>query len=216
MTAFLVQYGYGFLALVVLLESTGLPLPGESLVVAAGMLSGDGTLNIWLVLAAAFLGSVAGDNLGYLVGRRYGRRMVVKWGSKVGLGPEKLAIVEARFRTYGLAIVLVARFVIILRQLNGFVAGMMHMPWPRFLAYNCISAALWSAAYGLGAFLFGKALSHFLEEQSTLAIVGVALGICLVGSVGTYKVLFARDKAPAQADGDAPTCERPAREDAAR
>ena len=68
MTEFLAQYGYGFIALVVCLESTGLPLPGESLVVAAGMLASHGQMNIWLVLASAFLGSILGDNLGYWVG----------------------------------------------------------------------------------------------------------------------------------------------------
>ena len=196
MTEFLAQYGYGFIALVVCLESTGLPLPGESLVVAAGMLASNGQMNIWLVLASAFLGSILGDNLGYWVGRRYGRPAVIKWGHKVHFGEDKLEMVEERFRSYGFVIVLVARFVFILRQLNGFVAGMMHMPWPRFVLYNAISAALWSAAYGVTAYFFGKALEHFLHEQSTLAIVLVACSICAIGMFGTYKWLFRKDDKP--------------------
>ena len=105
-------------------------------------------------------------------------------------------MVEERFRSYGFVIVLVARFVFILRQLNGFVAGMMHMPWPRFVLYNAISAALWSAAYGVTAYFFGKALEHFLHEQSTLAIVLVAGSICAIGMFGTYKWLFRKDDKP--------------------
>ena len=69
MTGYLTQYGYAFLFVVVLFESTGIPLPGESILVASGMLAGEGSLNIWAVLFAAFAGSIVGDNLGYLVGR---------------------------------------------------------------------------------------------------------------------------------------------------
>ncbi|MDY8108557.1 DedA family protein [Fulvimarina sp. 2208YS6-2-32] len=190
MIGFLTQYGYGFILLVVLLESVALPVPGESLVIAAGMLASRGDLDIVLVLGAAFVGSILGDNIGYAVGRRYGRRAIVRWGGKVGFGQDKLKLVETKFRSYGFVIVLIARFVFILRQLNGFVAGMMRMPWPQFLLYNSISAALWTAAYGLTAFYFGKALELFLEEQSTWLILLISGSVCAIGMFGTYKVLF--------------------------
>ncbi|MER0236825.1 DedA family protein [Fulvimarina sp. MAC8] len=190
MTDFLTQYGYGFIVVVVLLESVAMPLPGESLVVAAGMLASSGKMNIFLVLGASFLGSILGDNIGYFVGRRYGRAAIVKWGDRVGFDEDKLTMVEEKFQSYGFVIVLIARFVFILRQLNGFVAGMMHMRWLQFLLYNSISAALWTAAYGLTAYYFGKALTHFLEEQSTWAIIAISGLICAIGMFGTYKVLF--------------------------
>lgn len=195
MTDFLTEYGYGFIVVVVLLESVALPLPGESLVVAAGMLASSGKMNILLVLGASFLGSVLGDNVGYFVGRRYGRAAIVKWGDKFGFDEDKLRMVEEKFRSYGFIIVLIARFVFILRQLNGFVAGMMHMRWPQFLLYNSISAAAWTAVYGLTAYYFGKALTHFLEEQSTWAIIAISGSICAIGMFGTYKVLFDAKKA---------------------
>ncbi|MEF2552422.1 DedA family protein [Aurantimonas sp. A2-1-M11] len=206
MNGYLSQYGYGFLFVVVLFESTGIPLPGESILVASGMLAGEGTLNIWLVLLAAFSGSIVGDNLGYLVGRRYGRKIVVRWGSHFGLGEKRFAMVEDRFKNYGFAVVLVARFVIILRQLNGFVAGTMRMSWPIFLFYNVISAALWTAAYGAGAYLFGSAFRHVFEGYSTWPLYVVAGLICLVGVIGTYKFLFAEDSEPDADDaaGDPP------------
>ncbi|RFC64332.1 DedA family protein [Fulvimarina endophytica] len=200
MTEFIEQYGYGFILIVVLLESLALPLPGESLLVAAGMLSSNGELNLLLVLGAAFFGSIIGDNIGYLIGRRYGRAVVVRWGGKVGFGEDKLAMVEDRFQHYGFMIVLVARFVFILRQLNGFVAGMMRMNWLQFLLYNSISAALWTGAYGISAYYFGEALKHFLDEQSTIAILAISGTICAIGMFGTYRVLFSGG--PASKDGE--------------
>ena len=201
MTEYLAQYGCGLLFVVVLLESTGLPLPGESLVVAGGLLAGDGSLHILLVLGAAFFGSIIGDNIGYLVGRRYGRAIVVRWGERFGLGEKRFKMVEERFEDYGFVIVLVARFIIILRQLNGFVAGTMHMNWPVFFLYNSISAAAWSLAYGGLAFLFGTAFQTYFAGHSTWPLYLVAVAICLVGCVGTYKFLFKVDAEPDPEDG---------------
>ncbi|EAU40883.1 hypothetical protein FP2506_18384 [Fulvimarina pelagi HTCC2506] len=202
MTDFLTQYGYSLIVVVVLLESVAMPLPGESLVVAAGMLASSGKMNILLVLGASFLGSILGDNIGYFVGRRYGRAAIVRWGDRVGFDEDKLTMVEEKFNSYGFVIVLIARFIFILRQLNGFVAGMMRMRWPQFLLYNAISAALWTAVYGLTAYYFGKALTHFLEEQSTWAILAISGTICAIGMFGTYKVLFdAKKEKKAKADG---------------
>lgn len=200
MTEYLVQYGCGLLFIVVLLESTGLPLPGESLVVAGGLLAGEGSLHILLVLGAAFFGSIIGDNIGYLVGRRHGRAMVVRWGERFGLGEKRFKMVEERFQNYGIAVVLVARFIIILRQLNGFVAGTMHMNWPVFLLYNSISAAAWSLAYGGLAYLFGTAFQTYFSGHSTWPLYLAAIAICLVGCVGTYKFLFSRDEAAPHAE----------------
>ena len=190
MTEYLAQYGCGLLFLVVILESTGIPLPGESLVVAGGLLAGEGSLNILVVLGAAFFGSIIGDNIGYAVGRRYGRKMVVRWGERFGLGEKRFKMVEERFQNYGIAVVLIARFVIILRQLNGFVAGTMRMNWPVFLFYNSLSAAAWSLAYGGLAYLFGTAFQTYFSSHSTWPLYLVAVAICLIGCVGTYKFLF--------------------------
>ena len=200
MTEYLVQYGCGLLFVVVLLESTGLPLPGESLVVAGGLLAGEGSLHILLVLGAAFFGSIIGDNIGYLVGRRYGRAMVVRWGERFGLGEKRFKMVEERFQNYGIAVVLVARFIIILRQLNGFVAGTMKMNWPVFFLYNSLSAALWSFAYGGLAYLFGTAFQKFFAGHSTWPLYLIAVAICLLGCWGTYRFLFRVDEGKARAD----------------
>ncbi|MEX6508279.1 DedA family protein [Jiella sp. M17.18] len=207
MTEYLSQYGYAFLFVVVLFESTGLPLPGESLIVAAGLLSGQGDLNILLVIAVAWAASIVGDNTGYLVGRRFGRKIVVRWGEHFGLGEKRFAMVEERFQNYGFVVVLIARFVIILRQLNGFVAGTMHMNWAVFFLYNAISAALWAGAYAGGAYLFGAAFKHFFKGYPTWPLYVAAGIICAIGIFGTYKFLFRKD------DDDEPEAgPKPARE----
>nr|WP_255617817.1 DedA family protein [Aurantimonas sp. VKM B-3413] len=182
--------------IVVLFESTGLPLPGESLVAAAGLLAYDDNFNIFAVLFVAWAASIIGDNTGYFIGRRYGRRIVVKWGEHFGLGEKRFAMVEERFQNYGFVVVLIARFVIILRQLNGFVAGTMHMNWPVFFLYNAISAALWAGAYGGGAYLFGTAFQHVFKGYPTWPLYVAAAIICLIGCIGTYKFLFAKSDDP--------------------
>ena len=87
-----------------------------------------------------------GDNIGYAVGRFGGRRLIVRYGARIGLTESRLAMVEAFFQRHGGEVVLVARFFAVLRQLNRIVAGSVGMGWWRFLAYNAVGAALWVCA----------------------------------------------------------------------
>ncbi|MCQ8780705.1 DedA family protein [Mangrovibrevibacter kandeliae] len=198
---YLEHYGYSVLFGIVFLESTGIPLPGESLVIASGILAGQGTLGIGWVLFFAWLGSTLGDNLGYFVGHRYGRKLVVRYGAKVGLTEERFELVEERYRRSGPALVLIARFILILRQLNGFVAGTMRMHWIRFGLYNAIGAALWVGGYALGAYLFGQALQSFFERDITWILMLGALALALTGCIGTFRYLFAAERKREPADG---------------
>lgn len=162
MSGFLEGFGhflehYGALALFVTttLEALGAPLPGESAVIAASAAAAAGKLSIVHVVLAAFLGSVLGDNIGYLIGRDLGRPVILRYGSKVGVTEATLSRAEGIMRRRGPLIVVIARFVVLLRQLNGLVAGTTGMPWPRFLAANLLGAALWvgvwvTLAYKLG------------------------------------------------------------------
>ncbi len=160
---FLQTYGYVAVFVCIFLESTGLPFPGESIIIAAGIMAGHGELNIWGVVFAAWIGGTMGDNLGYYIGHRFGRRVVTRFGPRFGITAAKFAVVEQRFRTVGPPIVLVARFILILRQLAGIMSGTLRFPWWRFLFYNAAGAALWSAAYGFGAFLLGDRIDHYLH-----------------------------------------------------
>ena len=88
------------------------------------------------------------------IGRLGGRPILIRFGSHVGLTPERLAKFEAQFRRYGALVVVVARFVVVLRQVNGLIAGSLAMPWPRFVAANAVGALLWSAVWTLGPYFF--------------------------------------------------------------
>jgi membrane protein DedA with SNARE-associated domain len=148
---------YGALALfaIVYLESLGAPLPGESALVAAAALAVRGDLSVVHVLLAAFSGAVLGDSTGYLIGRVGGRPLLMRFGPRVGLTPERYARFSKLMRRRGAWVVMTARFVVVLRQLNGLLAGAMMMPWPVFAAANAAGAALWTGAWVLGVYVFG-------------------------------------------------------------
>ena len=149
---------YGALALfaIVYLESLGAPLPGESALVAAAALAARGDLSVAHVLLAAFSGAVLGDSTGYLIGRLGGRPLLMRFGPHIGLTPERYARFSKLMRRRGAWVVMTARFIVVLRQLNGLMAGAMMMPWPVFAAANAAGAALWAGAWVLGVYLFGS------------------------------------------------------------
>jgi len=181
---FLHSYGLDALGLVLFLESIGLPLPGESLLIAAGALAGEGRFNPWAVGAVAVAAAVLGDNLGYLVGRRAGRPLILKHGRRLGITPERFARVEALLARRGWLIVAGARFVVLLRQLNGLVAGSAAMPWRSFLAANIAGAAVWVGLWTTLAYQLGSRLhvATFLAEHLSWAVC-VAVGGLLIGGL---------------------------------
>ena len=129
-----------------LLESFGLPLPGETMLIAGALLAAQDGMRLVPLLITASGAAVLGDNIGYAVGRFGGRRLIVRYGARIGLTESRLAMVEAFFQRHGGEVVLVARFFAVLRQLNRIVAGSVGMGWWRFLAYNAVGAALWVCA----------------------------------------------------------------------
>lgn len=147
-------YGASALFLVILLESLGFPLPGESILIASSFLALRGDVPILHVYLAAFLGGVIGDSIGYWIGHRFGSRVLDRFGPRLGLTPDRRERFESQVRTNGVYVVATARFFVVLRQLNGILAGSTGMPYRRFLAANIIGAAAWSAVWGLGPYFF--------------------------------------------------------------
>jgi membrane protein DedA with SNARE-associated domain len=147
-------YGVSALFLTVYLESFGIPLPGESSLIAAALLAAGGDLNIIHVFLAAWLGSVLGDSTGYVIGRFGGRALIQRFGWIVKLTPERLASLEQATKKKGFFMVLSARFIVVLRQLNGVLAGSIGMPWHRFALANVIGAAAWAALWTFGPYFF--------------------------------------------------------------
>ncbi|WP_226622431.1 DedA family protein [Brucella anthropi] len=161
---------YGALALFVIVyfESFGTPLPGESALIASSLLALHGTLNIEAVLIAVFIGAVLGDCTGYLIGRFGGRRLILRYGHLVKLTPERLEQFEKLFDSKGIYVVATARFVVLLRQLNGIVAGSMKMNPLHFLAANIVGAAGWTLVWGLGPYMLSGILAPYVTQLKTL------------------------------------------------
>jgi membrane protein DedA with SNARE-associated domain len=157
---YVAAYGAAAIFVVVCLESFGAPLPGETGVIAAALLAVRGDLSIAAVFIAVFCGAVAGDSTGYLIGRFGGRHLLERFGPYVKLTPERLAAFEAQFARKGFYLVMVARFVPLLRQLNGLIAGAMNMPWHRFIVAQAIGALLWTSVYTLGPYFFTELFHH--------------------------------------------------------
>jgi membrane-associated protein len=153
-------HGYWVLAAVVLLENAGVPLPGETALLAAGYLSsadGGHRFHLWAVVAVAFVAAVVGDNLGYWLGRRYARPRLATGRRFLMLTPERMAVAERYFAKYGAETVFFARFVAILRIAAGPAAGASGMAWGKFLPANAAGAFVWSLTMGLLGHAFGHA-----------------------------------------------------------
>lgn len=193
---FLHAYGAGVILVVIFLESTGLPLPGESLLIASGLLAGRGELDITTVFLAAWVGGVMGDNLGYIIGKTVGRPIITRYGAHVGLTEPRFAAVEAQFLKHGAWVVVFARFFVLLRQLNGLVAGITGMHWLTFFIANAVGAALWAGAWTLAAYYFGTALEHYLHLGRRFFVVGGIVGAIAAVYILTRIIRRAKTSAP--------------------
>jgi len=135
-------------------------LPGETGVIAASLLASRGELSIVALYGAVLAGAILGDATGYVVGRIGGRALLQNYGPYIGLTPERLEPIEERFRKSGMWLVLVARFLPFIRQVNGLVAGSLSMPWHIFFIAQAAGALLWTSVYCLGPYFFSHLFQH--------------------------------------------------------
>ena len=177
------QYGYVAVFALVMVEDFGIPVPGELTLIATSLIASQGGLSIVAVLFLAWLGAVTGDNIGYAIGHFGGVRVLVRYGWRIGLTQARLDRTHAFFERWGGEVVLAARFIEVLRQLNGIIAGSGGMPWPKFLLYNAIGAALWVGAWGLGVYLLGQS---FLNYLPVITRVGSLAGAVVVAAAVVF------------------------------
>jgi membrane protein DedA with SNARE-associated domain len=164
--------GYTGLALVVGLESLGLPLPGEGLLIMAAIYAGSThNLNPYLVGASAAFGSIVGQMLGYGIGLSVGYRLLRRYGARIGLSCRRLALGRLLFRRHGTKVIIVARFVIVLRVIAALLAGANRMPLRRFVVANVIGSVAWAAFYSISASLLGTQMKHASGP------IGIAVGV---------------------------------------
>jgi membrane protein DedA with SNARE-associated domain len=182
--AILSTYGYWAIFLIVALESSGLPLPGETMLVGASIYARlSGALSIDAIVFAAAAGAIVGDNIGYWIGREFGVKFLERHGRKIGLGPEKLRLGQYLFYKWGGAIVFFGRFVALLRILAALLAGANRLPAWRFFAYNASGGVVWAMVFGFGAYYL---TAGFEKVRGPLAIVGLLAMICGLFIVWRY------------------------------
>jgi membrane protein DedA with SNARE-associated domain len=189
------HYGVAAVCVILVLESLGLPLPGESLLIVAAILAGRGDISFPGLVVSAWAGSVIGDNIGYLIGRMLGHHLVYRYGAKIGLTAERLRRVEAVFARYGPVTVAFARFFSVLRQLNGVVAGTVQMDWRRFIAFNALGAALWVLAWTMAGFYLsrhGARIDELLHKLGYLGGAFAAVALILILAYLFGRRLFTR------------------------
>jgi membrane protein DedA with SNARE-associated domain len=174
------RWGYLAIAGVIGVESFGVPAPGQTIMVAAAIYSSWGRLDIFAVAAISFVAAVLGDNIGYWIGVRGGRRAVHRFGKYIFITPARLERAEKFFARRGNRIVVVARFIDGLRQLNGVIAGITAMPWRTFLIYNTIGAALWVGWWCTIAFLLGTHLVEIIDHIHRYLFWAIGAGVLAV------------------------------------
>jgi len=175
---------YGYLAVFVFVgvESIGVPVPGETMLVTAAIYAGTtGRLSIFWVIVASSAGAIVGDNIGYGIGRTGGYRLVKRYGRYIGLEENRLRLGQYLFDKHGSKVVFFGRFVSVLRIFAAFLAGVNRMHWRKFLIFNAAGGIVWSTLYGTAAFLLGKQLVQLSGRVDfALAIVGVAVIIAVI------------------------------------
>jgi membrane protein DedA with SNARE-associated domain len=197
MAPWLQTYGSAAVFVILTFESLGLPLPGESLLVVAAILAGRGEISFPGLLLSAWGGAVIGDNIGYLIGRTLGRTLLRRYGQKVGIKPESLQKVEAVFARYGAVAVGFARFVNILRQLNGVVAGALEMHWLKFLVFNALGGAGWVVAWTTAGYCLGRNDTKIEALVYKLGAYGLVTAVVLAGlAIGFIWYRSRRAKTP--------------------
>ena len=178
------DYGYWGVGLVIGLESMGLPLPGETVLVLAAIYCGvGGDLAITGVVAAAIAGAVIGDNLGYLIGRQYGYPLVIRHKKLLRLTDGRIKLAQYLFMQYGGSVVFFGRFVAFLRIFAAFLAGVNRMNWNRFLVANAAGGIIWASIFGFGAYAFGQAMH---EMGQTLGFIAFGLAAAVFLGFGWY------------------------------
>ncbi|WOJ89999.1 DedA family protein [Methylocapsa polymorpha] len=183
------QHGYWAVFLIVMLESAGAPLPGETaLLLAGGYAGATGQLDISLVIAMAATGAIIGDNIGFWVGRTWGAKLLLRYGKLIHLPEARLRLGQYLFERHGAKIVFFGRFVAFLRVLAALLAGVNKYHWGQFLFYNATGGICWAVVMGLSAYIFGDAVHRVSGPLGIAALVGV------VGGAIAFMIIVRREE----------------------
>jgi len=175
MTHLLLSYGLVLLFLLVGVEGAGIPLPGETALITASILASDGHYSIVAVVAIGAAAAIAGDNAGYWIGRLGGRKLLARTPLVRDSFQRILPAAERFFGRHGPKTILVARFIVVLRTTAAWMAGISHMRWRLFFAFDAIGATIWATVVCVVAYVFGKAAANAIGHYGAYAAIAVAI-----------------------------------------
>jgi membrane protein DedA with SNARE-associated domain len=185
--------GYPAVVIFVMIESSGIPFPGETMLLLASFFAATNhTLQIPIVIASAAVGAIVGDNLGYVAGRTGGRALALRYGKYIFLKPDHLDWAERFFARHGDKTVFFGRFITVLRAWAAFLAGINHMRWRTFLIYNMAGGITWAIIYGTLGFIAGRFFhDNFTQIESIAAAIGWA-GLIVIVAAASALIVFLR------------------------
>jgi membrane-associated protein len=192
--------GYPLLFALVMAESGGVPIPGETALITAGVLASRGKLQIEWVIVIAASAAIVGDNIGYLIGRKGGRWLLERPGRFYRQRLEVLRVGEPFFERHGPKAVFFGRFLLGLRVWASWLAGATRMHWRTFVAWNALGGITWATGIGLLAYFLGNSAGNAIE---TFGIYGlVAVLVAIVSAVVLHRRAHRRDASGSARDGD--------------
>jgi membrane protein DedA with SNARE-associated domain len=191
------------------LESMGVPSPGETALVAAAVLASQGKLHIWLVILIGVASAIVGDNVGYLLGRHFGRDVLEARGPMQGHRRRALQAGDRFFKRHGAKTVFFGRWIALIRVATAWLAGINEMPFATFFVWNAFGGITWGVTYGLVGYFGGKAAAHVLSQ---IGIVGaVVFAVIFVVALVRWQVRERREaKAEDGSTGSSSESERSA------
>ena len=189
------DYGLVVVATVIGLESIGLPFPGESVLILASILAGTKhDLNIVSVVVTAAAAAIAGQMLGYVIGREFGYWLLLRYGGYMRITESRIKLGEYLFLRHGGKIIFIARFVPVLRALAGILAGANRMPWRQFMLANVVGALVWASFFGFAAYMLGRQVERFAGPM-VIVIGAIAVVVIIIGAnfVGRHEARLAAE-----------------------
>jgi membrane protein DedA with SNARE-associated domain len=186
-THWIAAYGYGVVVVLNLVESFGLPVPGETALIAAAIYAGTThKLNIYILVSATVAGTIIGDIAGFLVGGWAGFWLLTHHGYRIGLHERRIRLGQYLFMRYGSTMVFLVRFLPVLRGLIAFLAGANQMTWRRFLTAALMGSAVWASVFGFGPYWLGKA-AHHLARPLWISLLCVAVVLVVMAAVFLHR-----------------------------
>jgi membrane-associated protein len=193
---YLAEYGYWTVAAALLLENAGLPVPGETILLLASFLAySEHKLHLPSIILVGICAATVGDNIGFLVGFYGGRPLLERYRKTLHVQPAMIARGEDMFKRNGSATIFAARFIAGLRVIAGPLAGVLHMPWRKFVIANFLGAALWVTVISGAGYIFGK---HW--EKLLSIVKDVNIGVLLVAALLVVLVWWKRRRKTSAAD----------------